>query len=189
MNELLERLTGGNLASEGRTNEVAEDVIRDPSLLPKLVEWLSESDDLIRARTAHAFERISRTSPDLLHPLASQFIKLALTEKVPMVKWHLAITFGNAKFPEKESDIVLVAFFHLLEDESVFVKSWAMVSLVFWGRRIRSKRREIAARIKAFQDDRCTAIRTRVAEALRVLENDNEPIPSGWIKTGNPKRL
>jgi len=184
MNELLERLTGGNLSSDGRANEVAEDVIENPSLLSKLVEGLSESDDVVRARTAHAFERISRANPELLHRLTSQFIKLASTEKVPMVKWHLAMIFGNAWFPEEETNAVLAALFRLLEDESVFVKSWAMVSLVFWGRRIRSKREEIAARIRAFQDDKSIAIRTRVTKALRVLENENEPIPPSWIKTG-----
>nr|MDO8134568.1 hypothetical protein [Candidatus Njordarchaeum guaymaensis] len=184
MNELLERLIGGNLASDGRANEVAEDVIKNPTLLPKLVEGLHEPVDVVRARTAHAFERISRTNPKLLRPLTSQFIRMASTEKVPMVKWHLAMIFGNVEFPEKETNAVLAALFRLLEDESVFVRSWAIVSLVFWGRRIRSMRREITARIKTFQDDKSTAIRTRVAKALRVLEDEKEPIPPSWIKTG-----
>jgi hypothetical protein len=104
-------------------------------------------------------------------------------DKVPMVKWHIAMIFGNLKIPEKEIDAVLSALFLLLNDESVFVKSWAMVSLVFWGRRIRSKRKEIAARIKAFENSKSVAIRTRAAKALRVLGKENEPIPPSWIKT------
>jgi len=186
MNDLLLNLEGGKLASDGKANEMADDVIRNPQLMSKLVEGLSESDDLVTARTAHALERISRKKPELLQGLTSSLVKLAETDKVPMVRWHIAMILGNMEFSKKEIDAVLSALLLLLEDKSVFVKSWAMASLVFWGRRIRSKRREIAARIKAFQDDRSTAIRTRATKALRVLENENEPIPSGWIKKGNP---
>ncbi len=56
MNELLRKLSGCDLRSEGRVNEVAEEVIRNPQLLSKFIEGLSESDNVIRARTAHALE-------------------------------------------------------------------------------------------------------------------------------------
>ena len=182
MNELLEKLAGGDLRSDGRGNEVADEVIRNPLLLAKLVEGLSESDDVVRARTAHALERISRVKPELLEGLTSQFIELAETDAVPMVKWHLAMIFGNMMFSEKETSTVVSALFHLLEEESVFVKSWAIVSLTILGRKKRGKSREIITRIKALQNDKSIAIRTKVVKALRVLENENEPIPPNWIK-------
>jgi len=123
MNELLKELGGGDLRSDGRANEVAEEVIRNPHLLNKLVEGLDEPDDVIRARTAHALEKISRTNPEMLKELVPRFIKLSSQDKVPMVKWHLAMIFGNITLSEKETDEVISALFHLLKDESVFVKS------------------------------------------------------------------
>jgi hypothetical protein len=61
MNTLLQKLSGGDLRSDGRADEVAEEVTRNPRLLGQLFEGLSEHDDVIRARTAHALERVSRT--------------------------------------------------------------------------------------------------------------------------------
>jgi len=62
MNALLRKLSGGDLRSDGRANEVAEEVIRNPELLEQLLEGLDEPDDLVRARTVHVMERISRTN-------------------------------------------------------------------------------------------------------------------------------
>jgi hypothetical protein len=75
MNKLLKMLSGGGLRSDGRANEVAEKVIKNPDLFDHLVEGLSESDDGLRARTAHALERISRTHPGLMLADRSVFVK------------------------------------------------------------------------------------------------------------------
>jgi hypothetical protein len=64
MNTLLQKLSGGDLRSNGRAEEVAERVTRNPRLLEQLLEGLSEPDDVIRARTAHALERVSRKNQD-----------------------------------------------------------------------------------------------------------------------------
>lgn len=66
VNELIEKLRGGDLRSDGRSNEVADAVIRKPHLIDKLVERLDADEDVVRARTAHALERISRTNPEML---------------------------------------------------------------------------------------------------------------------------
>jgi len=95
MNKLLQKLSGGDLRSDGRANEVAEEVDRNPRLLEQLLERLSEPDDLIRARTAYALERISRTNHGLFRGLMPQLISLSVNDRIPMVRWHLAMIFGN----------------------------------------------------------------------------------------------
>ncbi len=182
MNELLQKLTGGDLRSDGRANEVAEEVIKNPRLLNKLVEGLRESDNLVRARTTHALEKISRTNPEMLQGLTLQLIETALKDKVPMVKWHLAMIFGNIPFSEKEIDAVILTLFHLLNDENAFVKSWAIASLAIIGRKNKSKRKEIIGRIKALQNDESIAVRGRAIKALNILENEDEKIPISWLK-------
>jgi len=62
MKELLRKLSGGDLRSDGRANEVAEKVTQNSQSLSKLAEALSGPDDVIRARTAHALEKISSQS-------------------------------------------------------------------------------------------------------------------------------
>ena len=182
MNELLGKLGGGDLRSDGRADEVAEEVSKNPQLLDRLIEGLSESDDVIRGRTAHALEKISRTNPEMLTGLTPQFIKLATEDKVPMVRWHFAMIFANIALSGKETDAIISSLFHLLKDESVFVRSWSIASLAILGRKNKSRRREIIGRIKVLQNDKSIAVRTRADKAIKILENENEPIPASWSK-------
>lgn len=48
--KLLEMLSGGDLRSDGRADEVAEKVIAEPTLLVGLVEGLDNWDDVVRAK-------------------------------------------------------------------------------------------------------------------------------------------
>ncbi len=183
MNELLEKLGGGDLRSDGRADEVADEVVETPQLLALLIEGLTEPDDVIRGRTAHALEKISRTTPEMVQGLLPHVLEVAGTDELPMVKWHLAMLFANVRLSEEETDLVVSALFDLLKDKSVFVKSWSVASLCILGRRTKSRRWEIIDRIKALHNDDSIAIRVRVSTALHVLENENEPIPPTWSKT------
>ena len=182
MNNLLKKLAGGNLQSDGRANEVAGIIIGQPELLNQLAEGLFESHDVIRARTAHALERISRTHPEMLLGLLPQFIELAVGDEVPMVKWHLAMIFGNLTISDDTIDVIISTLFRMLKDRSAFVKGWSIVSLTILGRKNRTSRGRIIGKIKPLQDDDSIAIRSKVMKAVKVLENDNEPIPAGWAK-------
>lgn len=182
MLDFLEMLSGGDLRSDGRSNEVVEIVLRNPQLLGKLIEALSVPDDVIRGRAADALEKVSRTRPELVQEHLPLLIKLAYNDKVPMVKFHIAMIFGNLKTSGEIFDQITYALFHLLRDESVFVKSWAMVSLCIISRRNKGVRGEIIERIRPFKNHKSIAIRSKVAKALKILENLNEPIPPNWLK-------
>jgi len=186
MNILLRELSGGNLRSDGKANEVAERVMKTPQLLPKLIEGLSEPDEVIRGRTALALERISQSNPELLEGCIPQFIERALTDDVPTVKWHLAIILGNVPL-KRETDAVVSTLFHLLKDESVFVKSWSIVSLTILGREYKRKRKDIREEITLLKHDGSITVRKKVRKALTILQNENEPLPTGWSKARGSK--
>lgn len=59
--KLLTILVGGDLRSDGRSNEVVEKVLEDPSLLPVLIKGLCVEDDVVRGRTVDALEKVART--------------------------------------------------------------------------------------------------------------------------------
>jgi HEAT repeat protein len=189
MNELLKKMSGGDLRSDGRANEVAEEVIKNPDLFNKLVEGCYETDDVIRARTAHALERISRTNQEIIQEFIAQYIKLATKDEVPMVKWHLAMILGNMTFPQKELDVIISTLIHLLEDDSVFVKSWSIVSLSLIGRKNKEFCKQIIDKMKSLQDDESIAVRTKASKAVDILKNENKPIPDGWSKTLKQKNV
>jgi hypothetical protein len=182
VNELLKKLSGGDLRSDGRANEVADEVLENLGLLKDLAEGLDESDDVIRGRTAHALEKISRTNKEMLGKYMRRFVRVANEDKVPMVKWHLAMILGNLATLPGQADLATSTLFHLLEDPSVFVKTWAIVSLCIIAKRDKSQRDRIADRIRIHQNDPSIAIRTKVSKALYVLEDEGRPIPEGWSK-------
>ena len=63
MNKLLSGLEGGSLISNGDANLVADEVLKNNELLSDLLEGLNEPNNVVRARTTHALEKISRTNP------------------------------------------------------------------------------------------------------------------------------
>jgi HEAT repeat protein len=183
MNTLLQKLSGGDLRSDGRANDVAGEVARDPRLLEQLLDCLNEPNDVVRARAAHALERVSRTNQGLFPRLMPKLISASTRDRIPMVRWHLAMIFGNIASSMKDDRPVVSALLRLLKDESVFVRSWAISSLCIIGRRDKRWRRRIIGSIGALQDDKSIAIRVRAAKALKVLQNESEPLPVGWSKT------
>jgi len=183
MNDLLFLLTGGDLRSDGRANEVADEVLANPNLFPLLFEGLDETDDVVRGRTSHALEFVSRTRPELLTSHLPQLLDLARKDDVAMVRWHLAMIFANLSIFEEIIDQTLSVLYDLLDDPAVFVKSWAISSLCIIGKHYPHLRGEIISWIIPLREDYSIAIRTRVAKALTALENEEEPIPPGWVKS------
>ena len=189
MNQILEWLSGGDLRSDGLADEVAAAVLKSPDLFDDLYAGLSESDDVIRGRTADALEKISRQRPDLIAAHLPEVIDLSRSDQVPMVKMHLAMIFGHLALYEELIDILQSALFDLLEAESVFAKSWAIASLCIIGRMYPQKIDRIVNRISQLQEDNSVAIRSRARKALNILTNPSASFPKGWIKSDRLKTL
>jgi HEAT repeat protein len=181
--DLLQMLSGGNLASDGQASDVADLVIKNPVLLDALINGLADPDDVIRARTAHAMERIARSHPEMVEGVFPQLITQALNDTIPMVRWHIAMIFGDLPNSDERLEPSLDTLYHLLADPSVFVKSWAIVSLAILGRKNPARRGEICQRLIALSTEKSKAIQNKVRKSLAILTDDRVTIPPGWIKT------
>ena len=189
MNKLLKQLTGDDLRSDGRANEVAKETLQNPQLLDKLIEGLDSTNKVVRARTAHALERISRINPEILEEYLPRFISSANEDDVPMVKWHIAMLLANIPLSKNWRKEAITTLVRLLKDESNFVKSWAISSLAILGRKNKSDRRKIMNNIKPLKDHSSASIRTREKTALKILRNEDEPIPNTWKKLTRTERF
>jgi HEAT repeat protein len=189
MNQLLQWLSGGDLRSDGMSNEVADIVLENPDLFDELLEGLSESDDVIRGRSADALEKVSRYRPDLLADRVSELIVVARNDTVAMVKMHVAMILGHLADHEEKVEEMTCALLDLLQDESVFVRSWAIVSLCLVGRIYPNRRNKIVNEISRLRKDSSIAIRSKVQKAVNLLVNENVSFPKGWIKRGHLKGL
>jgi HEAT repeat protein len=183
MNQILTWLSGGDLRSDGMANEAVQFVLANPNVFEDLFAGLFESDDVIRGRTADALEKIAREKPDLLIGHLQEMVDLAKTDAVPMVKMHLAMIFGHLALYEDSLELLLSTLFDLLADESVFTKSWAIVSLCLIGRKYPGECRRIVELLSHLQGDQSIAIRSKVKNALIILTDPNAQFPKGWIKS------
>lgn len=182
-NQILTWLSGGDLRSDGMANEAARVVLDNPAIIDDLMAGLSESDDVIRARTADALEKVAREMPDLLKGYLQQLIDLAETEQVPAVKMHLAMIFGHLAVYEEMLEQLILVLYYLLEDESVFTRSWAIASLCIIGRKYPIENQRILNKLSQLQSDPSVAIRSRIAKAVVLLTNPEKEFPKGWIKS------
>ena len=182
MKLLIDRLKGGDIRSDGEANDVAADVLNHPILFEHLYAGLAEPDDVVRGRSAHALEQVSRSKPELLLPYLDKLAAQSAEDPLPMVRWHLAMIFANLAVFEEQIEPLSSALFRLLDDSSVFVKNWAISSLTIIGRRYPSLRAKVTEEIKALRNESGKAIQSRVRIALDVLENDLD-IPTHWVKS------
>ncbi len=181
VNDLIELLEGGDLRSDGHADEVAEDVIQNPELLPLLLDGLNEEDDVVRGRTAHALEKVSRTNPELFDGLLNKLIEKIQDDKLAMVKWHLAMLFANLDLNSEQAGEVISTLYTLFDDKSSIVTSWSISSLTILALDNPDKKSEITTKLKALEEHKSAAVKNRISKAMKVLE-DGEPIPKSWRK-------
>jgi hypothetical protein len=189
MNPILDWLSGGDLRSDGLADEVVDVVLKNPQLFEEVYAGLDEADDVTRGRAADALEKISRIKPELVRGQLSQLIQIAKEDQVAMVRMHLAMIFGHLAIYEELVDDLCSVLLFMLDDKSVFAKSWAIVSLCIIARKYPEKCDVIVGEIASHQDSSSIAIRTRVRKAIEVLTDEGRSFPKGWIKSGHLQGL
>jgi len=182
MNDLLAWLEGGDLRSDGASNQVAEAVLKNEALMPDLAEGLSAPDEIVRGRSMDAIEKVARTRPDLVLPVLLNILNLLHTEKTLLARMHAAMLFGHLALYEEVIPQVLPVLLKMLDEDSVFTQSWAITSLCIIARKYPQHHAQIIGRVHQLRDAPGAALRTRVRYALEVLDDNRKPFPKGWIK-------
>ncbi|NIS81583.1 MAG: hypothetical protein GTO14_15580 [Anaerolineales bacterium] len=179
----MEWLSGGDLRSDGVATEVADIVLGNPQLIDELYAGLSVPDDVVRGRAADALEKISRSAPELIENHLGEIIDIAMHDDVAMVRWHLAMILGHLALDRSRIDSITSTLLLLLDDKSVFTKSWAIVSLCIVARKFPEKQEAVLEGVAQLKGDESIAIRSKVGNAQKLLLNDKAPFPKGWIKS------
>jgi HEAT repeat protein len=187
MNQVDNWLSGGDLRSDGLSNEVTRVTIDNPGLLPNLVAYLDAPDAVVRGRAADVIEKVGRALPEALVPHFDRLVTALSEDKVPMVRWHLAMALGHlVMYPEKV-DAIETALLDRLEDKSVFVVSWAIVSLSILAFQYPARLPAIASTIAPFEKSRSVALRARARKAMAALTKPGASLPPGWVKSEHLK--
>jgi hypothetical protein len=129
IHELLERLTGGDRRSIGRSNEVGAFVLDKPSLFGVLLSELWSSNPLIRMRAADALEKITVRHTEWLHPYKEQLIAQVAQSQEQEVRWHVAQMFPRLQTSQEERAAIVAILLNYLGDTSKMVKTFATAAL------------------------------------------------------------
>ena len=127
--DLLECLTGGDRRSIGRSDEVAERVLRRPALLGELIRGLWAADPLVRMRAADAAEKVTLDRPELLRPFKAELLRLLDEADEQELRWHLAQMVPRLALTKKERSRAASTLRRYLKDHSSIVKTCALQAL------------------------------------------------------------
>lgn len=180
---MLSWLEGGDLRSDGLANQVAEAVLQRPEVFGDLARGLRSRDPVVRGRAADALEKVSRARPELLLPILPAVARAARSDPLPMVRFHMAMILGSLATFDEVLGRLTAALHPLLQDESAFVRSWAVVGLCLVVRRKPSRGAAVLRWIGELRSDESIAVRTRARMAMAVLTGERERLPAGWVKS------
>lgn len=129
--QVLQKLKGGDLRSKGRSEEVVEDIMKNPQLLREVFEGMLEDDPVVRMRSADALEKVSSKRPEYLQPFKDRLIDEAPKIKQQEVRWHVAQMFSYLEVNREERNRIIEILFSWLDssDKSKIVKVCAMQTL------------------------------------------------------------
>jgi hypothetical protein len=126
---ILEKLTGGDRRSIGRSNQVVKQVLAQPVLFSQLFAGLRNTDRLVRMRAADAIEKITLRNPALLERYKKQLLELAGRTDEQEVRWHMAQLLPRLGLSEAQRTVALDILFDYLRDSSSIVKTFAMQAI------------------------------------------------------------
>ena len=130
MPTIYDLLTGNDLRTIGKSNEVVQLVTSDPILFDEVFEGIFHDDKVVRARCADAVEKVAVKFPGMIQKKKSIILKNLNKFEQKEVLWHIALMIGYLKLTPKE----LVKAFNTLNkwlntSDSIIVKVACMQSL------------------------------------------------------------
>ncbi len=130
MPTIYDLLTGNDLRSIGKSNEVVQLVTSDPVLFDEVFRGIFHEDKVVRARCADAIEKFALKFPAMIQKKKSVILKNLNKFEQKEVVWHIALMIGYLKLSPKE----LLKAFDVLHkwlntSNSIIVKVACMQSL------------------------------------------------------------
>ena len=122
----LEKLSGGDRRSIGKSNEVVADILREPGLFDALFTGMVDDDPIVRMRAADAIEKITARSPELLQPYKKTLLQKIAAIEQQEVRWHAAQMLPRLELTPSEMSKAVEILRGYLADKSNIVKTCAM---------------------------------------------------------------
>ncbi len=129
MHRLLQKLTGSDRRSIGKSAEVVAAVLAHPADFGAVFEGMLAEDPILRLRCADAVEKITVQRPELLLPFKRRLLERVAKIDQPAVRWHVAQLLPRLALTPRERRACVALLRAYLQDESKIVKTFAMQAL------------------------------------------------------------
>lgn len=129
MHPLLQKLTGTDRRSIGKSNAVVAEVLSAPQLFGILFNGMLNDDPVLRMRCADAVEKVSAIHPEYLQPYKKQLLQQVASIQQQEVRWHVAPLFSRMALTAKERRVAVEILAEYLQDKSKIVKTFSMQAL------------------------------------------------------------
>ncbi len=171
MSKILQKLTGGDLRSIGKAEEVVDDILRNPSLFTEVFEGMLYDDPRVRMRSADALEKVSSKHPEYLQPFRKRLINEVSKIQQQEVRWHVAQMFSYLKLDEVERDTVMqILFSYIDESKSNIVKVFSLQTLAKLAEQDSNKKTVLMKKLKEIMKIGSPAVVNRCNKLIKKLE-------------------
>ena len=168
---ILDKLAGGDLRSIGRTEEVVQDIMQDPSLFGAVFEGITHANPIIRMRAADAIEKVSAKYPDYLAPFKDHVLGVLSKIEQQEVQWHVAQLLSYLALTTEEQKKAVTLLEHFLDSsQSHIVKVNAMQTLAELAVKNPMLKQRVLMRIHALINTGIPSLISRGKTVLRLLQ-------------------
>jgi HEAT repeat protein len=166
MEDILEKLKGGDLRSTGRADEVAQEVLSAPEQVGMLVEGLEHELAVVRMRAADALEKVSRQRPEVLLPFKTRLLEHGARAEQQEVRWHLAQIIPRLALTVEECRQAAEFLFAYLSDRSRIVQTMALQALFDLSRQDAALSPRVQAVLEDLVENGPPSVRARARKLL-----------------------
>ena len=171
MSGILEKLKGGDLRSIGRSEEVVNNILCNPSLFGDVFEGMLDDDPRVRMRSADVIEKVSSKHPEYLQPFKSRLINEVSKIEQQEVRWHIAQMFSYLEIDQNERDrIIEVLLSYIDTSESRIVKVFSIQTLADIAEKDELIKPKIMKELHEFIKSDSPAMVSRAKKLIKKLE-------------------
>lgn len=167
----MRKLEGGDLRSIGRSDEVVQDILKNPALFEEVFNGLLHMDPKIRMRSADAIEKVSSKHPEYLQPFKSRLIDEVSQVSQQEVRWHVAQMFSSLDVTATEKDrMVDILLFYLETEQSKIVKVCSIQSLANIAKKDEKYKPQVVQRLQEIVGTGSPALVSRAKKLLKEFD-------------------
>jgi hypothetical protein len=173
MDDILQRLSGGDRRSIGRSDEVVAQVLDKPALFEQLFGGMLHDDPLVRMRAADAVEKITARRPELLQPHKTTLIRQVACSEQQEVRWHVAQLLPRLQAtPAERADMVDILLGYL-KDRSKIVQTFSLQALADFAAQDAGLRPRVVKLLEAYLETGSPAVKSRCRKLLKKLKRQS----------------